>query len=107
MRHARYYQLVNGRLQQALGSDSIVVFHDTSLTPRGRHNRTIAHAQRLNASLNKGYVGYAMFKGANLLNSVPETQQVFPTDIQYLEVVRGVRADLLPGFFVSGEKHTA
>lgn len=94
MRHARYYQIVNGKLQQALGSDSIVVFHDSALTPRGRHNRTIAHAQRLNRDLNKGYVGYAFYHGANILRSTPETTTVYPTDIQYLEVCRDARAHI-------------
>ena len=88
MRHARYYQLVNGKLQQALGSDSIVFLDDYHLSTLGCHNRVISHALKLNASLNKGYVGYAMFHGRSLLSSTPMEAKIFPTSIEYVELCR-------------------
>lgn len=97
MMHARFYQFVRvtsgGKssriLQQALGSDSIIYLPD-HLTPQGRHTVCVGAAQALNLKdgLNKGYVGYAIFTGQNVLNSTPRYTEIFPTAIEYIEVCR-------------------
>lgn len=97
MIHARYYQLVtfNGetKLQQALGSDSIM-YLDEHQTPRGWHNTCVGRALMLNRKdgLNKGYAGYAIFKGRTVLLSTPRTTQIFPTAIEYVAVCEGQEA---------------
>lgn len=92
MMHARFYiyraDLIP-HLQQALGSDSIVYMSD-NLTPQGRHNVVLRQAERLNRKdgLNKGYVGYAIFTGQNVMNCTPRYTEIFPTSVEYIELCR-------------------
>jgi hypothetical protein len=95
MKHARFYKYYNGNLHQALGSDSVLFFDSApgALTPRGRHNLALKYAEALNRKdgLDKGYVAYAMFTGANVMNSFPEApRKLYPTAIEYVALVNEV-----------------
>jgi hypothetical protein len=102
MKHARFviYSKHCEQLVQALGSDSILIFDNYAgaLTPRGRHNIAIEYAQRLNKTdgLNKGYVGYIMYTGASLSQSIPEQRKVFPTGVEYIALCEEAKPDLSP-----------
>jgi uroporphyrinogen-III decarboxylase len=102
MKHARFviYSKHSEQLLQALGSDSIVIFdgHAGALTPRGRHNIAVEHAQRINRTngLNKCYVGYIMYTGAGLSQSIPEQRKVFPTGVEYIALCEEAKPDTNP-----------